>query len=186
MYTSTGGRVAEHCTSVEVADIATLVMAGQLEWRRGFLANHHTLTKRLDTEAVLPDLISFGLVSLEEKELILHEVTGSQKTDRLLTILHRRGTVTPNVYDKLFKLLSDESIVAGQLLEDVLTKIKVDSCDEQVKARFAYSSGELKAGDSVSLRHFEDKIVNGLTVSEVLPQLISFGIVDLSENDRIR
>ena len=154
--------------------------------RRGFLASHHILTKRLDTEALLPDLISAGLISPNEKELILHEVTGLQKTDRLLTILHRRGIVNQNIFDKLFELLSDESVSAGQLLNDVLKKINVDSRDEQVKARFDYSSDELKAGDNVSLRRFEDGIVNGLTVSEVLPQLISFGIVDLSENEQIR
>lgn len=161
-------------------------MARQSDLRCGFLASHHILTKRLDTEALLPDLISAGLISLDEKELILHEVTSLQKTDRLLTILHRRGIVNQSIYDKLFELLSDKSVSAGQLLDNVLKKIKLDSRDEQVKARFDYSPGELKAGDSVSLRRFEDRIVNCLTVSEVLPQLISFGIVGLSENERIR
>ena len=161
-------------------------MASQSDLRCGFLASHHILTKRLDTEALLPYLISTGLISPDEKELILHEVTGLQKTDRLLTILHRRGVVNQKIYDKVFELLSDGSVSAGQLLDDVLKKIKLDSRDEQVKARFDYSSGELKAGDNVSLRRLEERIVNGLSVSEVLPQLISFGVVDLSENERIR
>ena len=161
-------------------------MADQSYLRLGFLASHHILTKKLDTEALLPDLISSGLISPEEKELISHEVTGSQKTDRLLMILHRRGTVNPDIFDKLFDLLSDESVTAGQLLDDVLKKIRADSCNEEVKVRFAYSSGALKVGDNVSLRNFEDDIINALTVSEVLPQLVSFGIVNLSENDLIR
>lgn len=161
-------------------------MASQFDLRCGFLASHHILTKRVDTEALLPNLISTGLISPDEKELILHEVTGLQKTDRLLTILHRRGIVNQNVYEKLFELLSDGSVSDGQLLDDVLEQIKLDSRDEQVKSRFDYSSGELKAGDSVSLRRLEDRIVNGLSVNEVLPQLISFGIVDLSENEQIR
>ena len=161
-------------------------MAKQFDLRYGFLANHHVLTKKLDTEALLPDLISSGLISLEEEELILHEITGSQKSDRLLMILHRRGSVNPDIFDKLFKLLSDDSVSSGQLLGDVLKKIQADSCDETVKARFLYSTKELMVGDNVSLRHFEDKIVNALTVSEVLPQLVSYGIVNLSENDLIR
>ena len=154
--------------------------------RLGFLANHHILTKKLDTDSLLPDLISSGLISFEERELISHEATGSLKTDRLLTILHRRGTVNPAIFSRLFDLLSDESVTAGQLLDDVLEKIKADSRNDEVIARFAYSSGALKVGDSVSLRNFEDDIMNALTVSEVLPQLVSYGIVNLSENDLIR
>lgn len=154
--------------------------------RYGFLANHHILTKKLDTEGLLPDLISEGLVSQEEEELILHEITGSQKTDRLLMILHRRGAVNADIFDKLFKLLSDDSVSTGQLLDDVLKKIRADSDDETVRRRFVYSATELEVGDSVSLRRFEDDIVNALTVNEVLPQLVSYGIVNLSENDLIR
>lgn len=161
-------------------------MATEFNLRYGFLANHHLLTKKLDTEALLPDLISCGLISPEEEQLILHEVTGSQKNDRLLMILHRRGTVDSGIFDKLFKLLSDESVSAGQLLEDVLEKIKADSRDEVVKSRFGYSTSKLEVGDNVSLRHFEDKIVDALTVSEILPQLVSYGIVNLSENVLIR
>ena len=154
--------------------------------RLGFLANHHILTKKLDTDSLLPDVLSSGLISFEERELISHEVTGTLKTDRLLTILHRRGTVNPDIFSKLYDLLSDESVTAGQLLDDVLKQIKADSYDDGVTARFVYSSGALKVGDSVSLRNFEDDIISALTVSEVLPQLVSYGIVNLSENDLIR
>lgn len=158
-------------------------MANPAVLRCGLLGNHHILTKRLDTEALLPELISEGLISNEEEEIILHEVTGSQKTDRLLSILHRRGSVDPSVYKKFFELLSQSD---GQLLRGDLEKIQRDSCDDEVKARFAYSTGELNAREAVSLRNLEDKIVNALTVSEVLPQLISYGIVTLNENDVIR
>lgn len=158
-------------------------MAGQL--RLGFLANHDSLVKKLDTESLLPNLISSGLISLEERELISHEATGSDKTDRLLMILHRRGTINPDIFNSLFDLLSDESVTAGQLLDDVLKKIKADSCDDKVIARFVSSSDALKVGDNVSSLKFED-IVSALNVKEVLPQLVSYGIVNLSENDQIR
>lgn len=158
-------------------------MASLLDLRRGFLANHHILTKKLDTDALLPDLISLGLISPEENEVIKHEVTGAQKTDRLLMILHRRGSVNPEIFDKFLKLLSDESVAAGQLLDDVVKKVRSDSSNEKVKNRFAYSTGEV---GNVSLWHFEDKIIRALAVSEVLPQLVSYGIVNLSENELIR
>ena len=177
-----GGTPRPSCDTGE-----TVITMAERSWLRlAFLANHHILVKRLDTEALLPDLISSGLLSLEERELISHEVTGCQKTDRLLMTFHRRGAVDTDIFKKLFDLLSDQSVTAGQLLDGVLNKIQADSCDEEVRARFTYLSGGLKVGDRLSLRNFEEKIVSALTVSEVLPQLVAHGTVSLNENDLIR
>ena len=157
-------------------------MAAQRDLRCGFLANHHSLVKKLDTDALLPDLISHGLITPDEKELISHETTGSQKTDRFLTSLHRRGTVDSSVYQKLLDLLSDESVAAGQFLSEVVKQIKADSSDENVKARFTNS--DLREGDGDW--NDEDNVVKSLSVKEVLPQLVSYGVVTWNENDRIR
>ena len=150
--------------------------------RSGFLASHHILLKRLDTEALLPYFISRGLITIEQEELIKREPTGPNKADRLLMILHRHGSVDSKVYDELLALLSDKTVAAGQVLDDVLRKIKEDSCDPMVQAR--YDDG-LKAGN-VSLHTSEDAITKALIVSEVLPQLVSYGVVTCEENDIIR
>ena len=71
-------------------------MAGD-ELRCAFLANHHILVKKLDVEALLPGSISRGLLTLDKQEL----VTSSQKTDRFLTIIHRRGQQNADVFEEL-------------------------------------------------------------------------------------
>ena len=59
-------------------------MAGD-ELRCAFLANHHILVKKLDVEALLPDSISRGLLTLDEQELISHEVR--KRIDFLLSFI---------------------------------------------------------------------------------------------------
>ena len=159
-------------------------MAGY-ELRCAFLANHHILIKKLDVEDLLPDCVSRGLLTLDEQELILHEATASQKTDRFLTIIHRRGQQNTGVFDELLKLLSDEDVTSGQLLDDVLIQIRTDSVDPEIQARFV--NQQRCGGDQpLSLQSIEDKIVNTLTVNEILPQLISRGVVSMQENELVR
>ena len=148
--------------------------------RSAFLANHHILVKKLDTEALLPDCISRGLITLDEQEVIL-QATGSQKTDRFLTIIHRRGQQKPRAFDELFEVLSESS---GQLLDDVLEQIKADSVDPAIQARFA---SDVDKNKPISQRKYiEDRIIETLSVSEVLPLLISHGVVNLQQNELIR
>ena len=159
-------------------------MAGD-ELRCAFLANHHILVKRLDVEALLPDCISRGLLTLDEQELVSHEVTTSQRTDRFLAIIHRRGQQSTGIFNELLKLLSDEDVTSGQLLDDVLIQIRADSVDPNIQARF--SINEQMCGDQpLSPRSIEDKIVKTLVVNEILPQLISHGVVSMQENEIIR
>lgn len=149
--------------------------------RSGFLANHDILVKKLDTEALLPDCISRGLITLEEREFISNEATGPQKTDRFLTIIHRRAQQKPDTFDELLVLFSESS---GQLLDDVLKQIREDSVDPAVQARF---TSDVDKDKPISQRkHIEDKIIESLNVNEVLPLLISHGVVSLKDNESIR
>ena len=165
---------------VKVVCQNSAVMAAERDLRCGYLANHHRLVTKLDTDALLPDLISSGLITPSEKELISREPTGSQKTDHFLMILHRRGTVDSSVYQKLLDLLSDESVAAGQFIGETLKQIEADSRDEKVKARFTAS--EVREGGVDD----EDTVVKSLSTNEVLPQLVSYGVVAWDENERIR
>ena len=160
-------------------------MAGD-ELRCAFLANHHILVKRLDVEALLPDCISRGLLTLDEQELISHEVTSSQKTDRFLTIIHRRGQQRTGIFDELLKLLYDEDVTSGQLFDDVLIQIRADAVDPNIQARFSVNEQRWCGDQPLSPQTIEDKIVKTLAVNEILPQLISRGVVSMQENEIIR
>ena len=150
------------------------------DFRSAFLASHHILVKKLDTEALLPDCISRGLITLDEQEGIL-QATGSQKADRFLTIIHRRGQQKPRTFEELFEVLSESS---GQLLDVVLEQIKADSVDPTIQARFA---SDVDKNKPISQRKYiEDRIIESLSVNEVLPLLISHGVVNLQQNELIR
>jgi hypothetical protein len=149
--------------------------------RSAFLASHDILVKKLDTDALLPGCVSHGLITLDEQELISREPTGSQKTDRFLSIIHRRAQQKPGTFEELLKLLSDSS---GQLLDGVLKQIRADSTDPTIQVRF---TSDVDRDKPISQRkHIEDRIIESLSVNEVLPLLISHGVVTLQENELIR
>ena len=149
--------------------------------RSAFLANHHILVEKLDTEALLPDCVSRGLLTLDEQELISCEATGSQKADRFLTIIHRRGQQKPHIFNELFEVLLESS---GQLLDIVLEQIKADSVDPDIQARFA--SDVVRKKPISQRKYIEDSIIESLSVKEVLPLLISHGVVSLQESELIQ
>ena len=149
--------------------------------RSAFLASHHILVKKLDTNALLPDCIPRGLITFEEQDEILRESTGKQKTDRFLSIIHRRAQQKPGTYDELMKVFSQSS---GQLLDEVLRKIREDSVDPSIQARFA---SDVDRNKPISQRkNIEDRIIKSLSVNEILPLLISYAVVTLQENEQIR
>ena len=151
------------------------------DFRSAFLANHDVLVKKLDTEALLPGCVSQGLITLEEQELIKREPTGSQKTDQFLSIVHRRAQQKLGTFEELLKLLSESS---GQFLDGVLKQIRADSTDPSIQARFTSDVDTYKPISQGE--HVEDKIIESLSVNEVLPLLISRGVVTLQENELIR
>ena len=173
-----GGR-GPLCFRITAADMA------DSDLRCGFLASYHSLTLKLDTEALLPHLISSGLITPDEKEEIVNgAATGSQKTDRLLMIVHRRGKGDPTVFSRLYDLLSDRSVNSGQLLDGVLEQIRRDACDPEVKVRF--SRAPQRKSVSSMLSSVESSVAESLTVDEFLPQFISGGILTTEENEVIR
>lgn len=152
----------------------------------GFLSNHQRLTIQLELNSLLPFLISESLITFNEKELIKSESTSTERTDKLLTIIHRRGNTDETVYERFLKLLSDPMVTSGQQLDTLVEKIRHDSESDEVISKFNYSGGVLVEGHNTSLREHEESIVGSLSVGEVLPQLISRGIVSTQENDDIR
>lgn len=154
--------------------------------RFGFLNNHHRLLFRLSTSSVLPFVYSAGLVSDTEKALIQHEISESQKTDKLLDIIHRQGNTNPKIYQDFFNLLSDDSVTGGQSFESVLKKIEEDSQSQEVERKFDYGRRLLEEDDRAAILKHKWTVVQSLSVDELLPQLISFGVVSLKEKDEIK
>lgn len=154
--------------------------------RYGFLNNHHILVKRLSTASLLPYLYAESLVTSNEKSLIQNQPADGMKADLLLDILHRQGLSNPQVYLDFFSLLSDESVTSGQNLGEVLDKIKKDSLSEEVVQKFDYRRRLLEEDDHASLIKHKWTIVQSLSVQELLPELVSCGVISTSDKEEIK
>lgn len=152
----------------------------------GFLNNHHVLVARLSTISILPHLLSESLITFTEKGVIEHEVTDGQKTDKLMDIIHRQGITNPSVYLTLYNLLSDDSVTSGQNLKSVLEKINKDSLSADIVKKFDYGRRLMEEEDKAVFLKHKWSIVQSLSVDEVLPELISCGVVSPKDRTDIK
>ena len=151
----------------------------------GFLHNHALLVRRLSTTSILAHVYSEGLVTSQEKARIESQYAEGSRTDILLDILHRQGVANSNVYLTFFNLLSDESITSGQNLEDVLKQIKKDAVSEEVRATFQYERRLLEENDHSTMLKYKATIVRTLSVDNILPELVSCGVVSSADKMKI-
>ena len=151
--------------------------------RYGLLANHSLLVLKLDPLAVMPFLISEGLVNLDEKETIQSKTTGGEKTDTLLTLLHRKGAIDNSLYDRFLHILEDEYRSGGQQLEKVVSKIRDDSANPEILGRFKAAPSRLNPKQKAALLSEEKQLISSLNVEDVMADLVSLGVLSLDENE---
>lgn len=159
-------------------------MAGRL--RYGLLANHSRLVRRLDLTAVMPYLVEEGLVTLDEKEGIMSKTIGAERSDALLTLIHRKAVSDDSAYDRFLAVLEDEYRSGGQQLESLVSRIRADACKEEVVGRFEAAPSRLDARQKAALRREEPTLVASLNVEEIMPDLVSYGVLSLDDNEVIR
>ena len=152
----------------------------------GFLANHDVLVGRVEPLGLLPFLVAEGVVTFEDEERIKHEITSTAKVDKLLSVVHRRGVTDEKVYERFLKVLKEAGDLCGQDLDDVVRKIEEDANKEGIEKRFEYAVGILEEHHNAVLKANEHAIVSNLNVEDVLPQLVSSGVVTHEENVAVR
>ena len=151
--------------------------------RYGLLENHGVLVLRLDPTAIMPFLVSEGLLSLDEKQVIENRATGGEKTDGLLTLIHRKAVADEGVYERFLKILGDEFLSGGQHLHELVSKIYDDALNPAVLARHTIQPGQLDPSQKAALSSHEETLVSSLNVDEVLADLVSLGVLSLDENE---
>lgn len=151
--------------------------------RHGLLANHSRLILKLDVLAVMPQLISEGLVSLDEKEKIQSNATGGEKTDALLTLLHRKAVSDSDVYERFLTVLADDFLSGGQHLEKLVATIREDAVNPEVIRRYQYAPTRLDPKQKAALLSEEKQLVSSLNVEEIVADLVSLGVLSLDENE---
>ena len=154
-----------------------------MKLRYGLLANHGVIVLKLDPMAIMPYLISEGLLSLDEKQVIQSKVTDSEKTDGILTLIHRKAIADESVYERFLNILGDEILSGGQHLQKVVSKVYEDSSDPVVLEMHQPKPGGLAPKQKAALISQEESIVSSLTVDDVLADLVSLGVLSLDENE---
>jgi len=152
----------------------------------GFLHNHHRLVKQLELRSILPSLIAEGLITPTDQELIKSQSTSSDSVEKLLSLIHRRGTTDNTVFKRFLAILADQDITAGLNLQDLVKRIRHDSESDDIASKFSYDAEVLVEGHNATLKEHEKTIVTSLNVGDVLPQLVASGVVSTQENDDIR
>ena len=152
----------------------------------GFLSLHRELVSRIDPDGLLPQLVSAGVVTLDEKELVQSVVTAGRQLDKLLTFLHRHAVADPSVYTRMLSAMREVFFVTGDDLRKLADEVEAESLKEDVVRRFHYLSTVLEEGHNAALRTHGPAIAASLRVEEVLPRLVSAGAVTLEENAAIR
>ena len=120
-----------------------------------------------------------------ERDKISMQLAEDSKTDMLLDIVHRQGVANPSIYVAFFNLLSDEDVTSGQNLKNVLNVIKADAQSEDVLKKFKYEGRLMEENDKAILLKFKATIVKTLIVENILPDLVSSGIVSSSNKMKI-
>lgn len=151
--------------------------------RYGLLANHSRLVLKLDTLAVLPFLVSDGLVSLDENETIQSKTTGGEKTDALLTLIHRKALSDSSAYERFLEILKDDFRSGGQQLQWLVTKVREDAENPEVLVRYQAIPTGLDPRQKSALLSEEKLLVSSLNVEDVLADLVSLGVLSLDENE---
>ncbi|CAI8005159.1 Apoptotic protease-activating factor 1, partial [Geodia barretti] len=155
--------------------------------RYGLLANHGVLVIKLDPTAIMPFLVSEGLLSLDEKQVIdSTKATGGEKTDGLLTIIHRRAVADDGIYERFLKVLDDEFLSGGQYLHELVSKVYDDSSSPGVLERYHVQPGHLDPNQKAAILSNEEALVSSLNVDDVLADMVSLGVLSLDENEVIR
>jgi apoptotic protease-activating factor len=144
------------------------------------------LILKLDILAVMPQLVSEGIVSLDEKEKIQSNTTGGEKVDALLTLLHRKAVSDSSIYERFLTVLADDFLSGGQHLEKLVSKIREDAVNPEVVRRYQAAPTRLDPKQKAALLSEEKQLVSSLNVEDILADLVSLGVLSLDENEVIR
>ena len=124
----------------------------------------------------MSDLVTQGVVSLEDNELLRAITIPSLKTDKLLTLLHRKANINSNVYETFLKAMEEQEPLK-HLAAEVRAAAPIASDGDD---------GVMEEAHRAALIKHKCTIEKGLSVTNILPALVSNGVVSLDQNESIR
>lgn len=151
-------------------------------YKKAFVANHSRLVRKLTAPELVEACFTKGLLTLSEKEELESLKTDTQQINKLLVIFHRRYFSDREIFSKLFDILKEINVEEGGYIDHVIFALK-----ETLKnpPDFPTSQDLLSEEDRARLRLNESTILTTLDVLQILPDLISEGVISFKESDVI-
>ena len=147
-------------------------------YRNAFRANHSRLVRKLTSPELVETTYAKDLISLSEKEEIEAEKTESSRVNKCLNIFHRRYYGDRNIYEKLLQVLEEINENESGIIEHVITALN-ESLNHPPE--FPSKTMPLSEFDRERLQYNETTIMATLDVLQLLPDLISEGVVTFEE-----
>lgn len=153
--------------------------------KQAFTANHALLLKNLPADDIFLSLCySEKLITSSEQELLLAEATNFRRVNKLLLTLHRHSVSDKTVFPRLLKVLEGYNKDEGGLvLKHVLSALEQSA--SRATSPFTYTSGVLNERTRALLLAKEAVMISSLDTEQVLPELVSRGVLSLEENNAI-
>lgn len=151
-------------------------------YQKSFIFHHSTLIRKLTGVELVQTAFSRQLIGVGEYDEINSLRTDSSKIRKLLSIIHRRYYGNPDVFNDFLKVMEDVSDRENGILDYV-----IDGLRDTIKnpPDFPSSGSLLGEFERARLLLNEATIVATLDVNELLPDLISEGVVNMMEAESI-
>ena len=153
-------------------------------YQKAFLLHHSGLVKNLTPQEVLDVAFAKGLISLEEKTRVAAERTDFDRVDQLLIVFHRRYASDTTVFKRLYEVVQQVNEEESGALSHVVNDLKA-TIDGNMVGDVTIPQGPLSDEDASSIAASEEVLKKSFEVKQVLPELISAGVITWEEHEKI-
>ena len=151
-------------------------------YQDAFRINHSRLVSKLAAQEVISESFSKGVILFSEKNDIDTEKTDAEKINKLLMILHRRYYANPEIFVQFFDILEEINDSEAGVMDHVINALhETISNPPDIEEGF----GSLGEEDRARLIANEATISSSLDIKKLLPELISEGVVSISDAEHI-
>lgn len=149
-------------------------------YKKAFTANHSRLVRKLTAFEVIESCYTNGLITLSEKGEIETYKTDLVQLSKLFGIFHRRYFSDRGIFQKVFRVLKEVNDEEGGYIDHVIYAIE-ETLNSSSNVP-SVSHGLLSQGDRARLQSNEATILTTLDVSQIIPDLISEGVISFEES----
>ena len=151
-------------------------------YKKAFTFNHSRLVRQLTAFEAIEGCYVVGLITYSEKDEIESLKTDMLQLNRLFGIFHRRYFADREIFSKVFQVLKNVNDAEGGYIEHVILAIRDFINDPSSFSTVSDEAHLLSDEDRARLQLNEQNLINSLDVNQIIPDLISDGIISFEES----